>query len=49
MRTDMGKLGKVEQQADCSVLGKLQGFDGTSGDRRQRVALVQTGDDKCLD
>jgi hypothetical protein len=29
---------------------KLQGFDGASRDpSQQRVAVVQTGDDKCLD
>lgn len=29
---DMGELGKVERQAVCSVLGKLQRFDGTRGE-----------------
>ena len=29
---DMVELGKVEHQAACSVLDKLQGFDGTSGE-----------------
>ena len=47
---DMGELGKVEHQAGSSVLDKLQGFDGTSREpSQQRVAVVQTGDDKCLD
>jgi hypothetical protein len=45
----MGELGKVEKQAGRGVLGKLQGFDGTSGEpSQQRVAVVQTGDDKGL-
>ena len=36
-------------QAGCSVLDKLQGFDGTSGEpSQQRVAVVKTGD-KSLD
>ena len=48
-RGDMGEL-KVEHQACCSILDKLQGFDGTSREpSQQRVAVVQTGDDKCLD
>ena len=28
---DMAELGKVELQAGCGVLDKLQEFDGTSG------------------
>jgi hypothetical protein len=49
-RGDMRGLGKVENQAGCSVLDKLQGFDSTSGETsQQRVAVVQTGEDKCLD
>jgi hypothetical protein len=49
-RRDMGELGKVEHQAGSSVLYKLQGFDDTSGEpSQQRVAVVQNGDDKCLD
>ena len=41
---------KVENQAGCSVLDKLQGFDGVGGESsQQRVAVVQTGEDKCLD
>ena len=41
---------KVEHQEGCSVLDKLQGFDGTSEEpSQQRVAVVQMGDDKCLD
>jgi hypothetical protein len=47
---DMGELGKVEHQAGFSFLDKLKGFDGTSGEPSQhRVAVVQTGDHKCLD
>jgi hypothetical protein len=47
---DMGELVKVEHQAGCSVLDKLQGFDGTSGEiNQQRVAVVQKREDKCLD
>lgn len=46
-RGDMGEFVKVEHQAGCSVLDKLQGFDGTSGEpSQQRVAVVQTGEDK---
>ena len=38
---DMGELGKVD---------KLQELDGTSREpSQQRVSVVQTGDDKCLD
>ena len=49
-RGDMRELGKVENQAGFSVLDKLQGFDGTSGGpSQQRVAVVQTGEDKGLD
>ena len=49
-RGDMGEAGKVEPQAGCSILDKLQGFDDTSGEpSQQRIALVQTGDDKCPD
>jgi hypothetical protein len=49
-RGDMGELGKVEQQAGCSILDKLQGFDGTSEvPSQQQVTVVHTGDDKCLD
>ena len=49
-RGDMGEFGKVEDQAVCSILGKLQGFIGTSGEPIQQiVAVVQMGDDKCLD
>ena len=39
---DMGELWTVEHQACCSVLDKLQGFDGTSGEpSQQRVAVVR--------
>ena len=31
-RGDMGEFGKVEYQVDRSILDKLQGFDGTSGE-----------------
>jgi hypothetical protein len=48
-RGDMGELGKVEHQSDCRILDKLPGFDGTSEETsQQRVAVVQTGDDKFL-
>ena len=44
---DVGEFGKDEHQAGCSVLDKLQGFDGTSWEpSQQRVAVVQAGDDK---
>ena len=33
---DMGELGKVEHQAGCGILDKLQGFDGTSGEPSQQ-------------
>ena len=47
---DMGEFGKVEHQAGSSVLDKLQGFDGTNMEpSQQRVAVVQTGEGKCLD
>jgi hypothetical protein len=47
---DMRELGKVENQTGCSVLNKLQGFDGTSGEPNQEwVAVVQMGGDKYLD
>jgi hypothetical protein len=47
---DMGELRMVENQAGCSFLDKLQGFDDTSGESsQQRVTVVQVGDDKCLD
>ena len=46
----MGELVKFENQAGCSVLDKLQGFNGISGEpSQQRVTVVQAGDDKCLD
>jgi hypothetical protein len=49
-RGDMGELEKVEHQASYGVLDKLQGFDSKSGESsQQRVAVVQTGDDKCMD
>ena len=32
---DMRELGKVENQAGCCVLDKLQGFDGTTGEPSQ--------------
>ena len=38
---DMGELGKVEHQAGCSILDKLQGFDGTRREpSQQRVTVV---------
>ena len=38
---DMGEFRKVEHQAVCSILDKLQGFDGTSRKpNQQRVAVV---------
>ena len=47
---DMREHGKVENQAGYCILDKLQGFDGTSEEpSQQRVAVVQTGEDKCLD
>jgi hypothetical protein len=47
---DMGDLGKVENQVGCTILDKLQGIDGTSGEPSQQpVVLVQTGYDTCLD
>jgi hypothetical protein len=47
---DMRELGKVENQAGCSILDKLQGFHGTSREpSQQRFLLVKNGDDKCLD
>ena len=47
---DMGELGKVEHQACCVILDKLREFDDKSGEpSQQRVTVVQTGDDKCLD
>jgi hypothetical protein len=37
----MGELMKVEHQAGCNILAKLQGFDGISGEPSpQRVAVV---------
>ena len=40
-RVDMGELGKVEHQEGCSVLDRLQGFDGTSMEpSQQRIAAV---------
>ena len=46
-RGDMRELGKVENQAGCCVLNKLQGFDGPSGEpSQQRVAVVQMGENK---
>jgi hypothetical protein len=49
-RGDIRELGKVENQVGCSVLDKLLWFDGTSREpRRERVAVVQTRDDKCQD
>ena len=32
----MGEPGKVEHQPGCSILDKLQGFDGTSGKPSQQ-------------
>jgi hypothetical protein len=47
---DMRELGNVEHQAGCSILDKLQVFDVTSKEpSQQRVAIVQTEEDKCLD
>lgn len=43
----MGELDKVEHQLGCGNLDKSQGFDGMRGE--QRIAVVQKGDDKCLD
>jgi hypothetical protein len=44
----MGEHGKVEHQAGCGVLDKLQVFEGTSGrPSQQRDAVVQTGEDSC--
>ena len=49
-RGDMRELGKVENQAGCSILDKLHGFNGKSGEpSQQQVAVVQMGEDKCLD
>jgi hypothetical protein len=46
----MGELRKIENQAGCSVMDKLQGYDGTSREPSQpRVAVVQTVDDKGLE
>ena len=40
----------VENQVGCSVLDKLQVFDGISVEPSQQpVAVVQTEEDKCLD
>ena len=45
-----GVTWEVEHQAGCSILDKLQGFDGTSGEpSQQRVAVVQKRDDTFLD
>ena len=35
-RGDLGELGKVEKQAGCRVLNRLQGFDGTSEEPSQQ-------------
>ena len=52
-RDNMREHGMVENQAGFRILDKLQGGtsgDGTSGEpSQQRVAVVQTGKDKCLD
>jgi hypothetical protein len=46
----MGELRKVEHHAGSGILDKLQGFDCTSGEPSQQiVAVVETGDNKCLD
>ena len=42
---DMKELGKVENLAGCSVLDKLQGFDGTSGEPSQHRV---TGEDTVV-
>ena len=41
---------RLKNQAGCCVLDQFQGFDDTSREpSQQRVAVVQTGDDNCLD
>ena len=43
-------LGRLNTRWAASMLDKLQGFDSTSSELSQQlVAVVQTGDDKCLD
>jgi hypothetical protein len=47
---DMREHRKIENQAGCCILDKLQGFNGTSEESsQQRVAVVQAGEYKCLD
>ena len=46
----MGELRQVEHKSRCRVLDALQRLDrGGRESSQERVAVVEAGDDKCLD
>ena len=46
----MGELQQVEHDSCCRILDALQRFDrGGRESSQERVAVVEAGDDKCLD